>query len=173
MNHVMVDLETLGTTPGCPILSIGAVRFDPETNSLGEEFYTNVDLQDCLSSGLKIDGATFYWWLQQSLSARVSLSDKRLSLFDALVTLGDFIDTGQQIWAHGASFDLAVLSSAYATLNISKPWDFRNERDTRTILDLASMRMPQIENAHHALADAKSQAITIMKALRSLKSYAV
>jgi DNA polymerase III epsilon subunit-like protein len=28
MRDVMVDLETLGTVPGCVILSIGAVAFD-------------------------------------------------------------------------------------------------------------------------------------------------
>ena len=27
-HDVMIDLETLGTTPGCVILSIGAVPFD-------------------------------------------------------------------------------------------------------------------------------------------------
>lgn len=43
---VMVDLETLGTRPGCKILSIGAVEFgvgpDYNEDGLGAEFYVEV-----------------------------------------------------------------------------------------------------------------------------------
>ena len=27
--HAMIDIETLGTEPGCVVLSVGAVKFDP------------------------------------------------------------------------------------------------------------------------------------------------
>ena len=43
MEHCMVDLETLGKRAGCPILSIGAVFFDPVEKQLGEEFYVVVN----------------------------------------------------------------------------------------------------------------------------------
>ncbi len=33
-NHIMIDLETIGTRPGSAILTIGAVRFDPAANGL-------------------------------------------------------------------------------------------------------------------------------------------
>jgi hypothetical protein len=31
---IMIDLETLDTTPYCVILTIGAVRFDPKGNGV-------------------------------------------------------------------------------------------------------------------------------------------
>ncbi len=31
MNHLMVDLETMGNGPYSPVISIGAVFFDPNT----------------------------------------------------------------------------------------------------------------------------------------------
>lgn len=37
MLHVMIDLETWGTKPGCDIRSIGAVVFDPLTGMLGND----------------------------------------------------------------------------------------------------------------------------------------
>ena len=30
--HAMIDIETLGTSPDCVVLSVGAVKFDPFTN---------------------------------------------------------------------------------------------------------------------------------------------
>ena len=32
LNHIMMDMETLGTLADAPIMSIGAVRFDPLTD---------------------------------------------------------------------------------------------------------------------------------------------
>ncbi len=33
MNHLMVDLETMGNGPYAPVISIGAVFFDPNTGN--------------------------------------------------------------------------------------------------------------------------------------------
>ncbi|MEX5768833.1 3'-5' exoribonuclease [Serratia nematodiphila] len=40
MNHLMLGLETLGKKPSAPILTIGAVLFNPHSGELGEQFYT-------------------------------------------------------------------------------------------------------------------------------------
>lgn len=169
--HVMVDIETLGSTPGCAVLSIGAVEFFPDINLLGEEFYAAIDLQSCIDRGLKIEGATFYWWLEQEKKAQEALCFQLYQLHTSLYLFSDYFQkcSPDLIWAHGPSFDLAVLSSAFHSTAQKKPWNFRDERDTRTVLDLAGMKMPKIEGAHHALADAKSQAITIMEAIRKLQ----
>lgn len=172
LRHVMVDLETLGSTPGCAIISIGAVEFFPGTAlTFGKKFYANVDLQSCLDRGLKAEGDTFYWWMQQSEKARLSLLEARVPIFMALGYFADFLDTDAILWSHGSSFDLAVLSVAFHKIGMPKPWQFRNERDTRTVLDLAKMKMPKIEEAHNALADAENQAHTICKALEKIKGH--
>ena len=48
--NVMIDLETMGNTPGCAIISIGAVEFSEE--GLGAEFYCTIDLEDSVKCGL-------------------------------------------------------------------------------------------------------------------------
>lgn len=165
----MIDLETLGSTPGCAILSIGAVRFFPHLNGLQAEMYSRVNLQSCLNAGLKVEGDTFYWWLDQSEQARKALHDDRLyTLEDNLIALRSFINPEDFVWGHGSSFDLAVLASAYKAVGFSKPWEFRQERDTRTLLHQAGMTMTKSVDAHHALFDARQQALVIMQAMKKV-----
>ena len=38
-NDIMIDIESLNTTPDCVILSIGAVRFDPKGNGIVERLF--------------------------------------------------------------------------------------------------------------------------------------
>jgi hypothetical protein len=37
--HAMIDLETLSTTPDCVVLTIGGVKFNPNTISSPEKNY--------------------------------------------------------------------------------------------------------------------------------------
>src|ERR1700722_9462483 len=106
--HVMIDLETLGSTPGCAILSIGAVEFCPALDVLGKELYVNIDLQSCFSYGLSAEGQTFYWWLKQSDQARYALMLDNKSLHKGLELLTEFLQVqleGCFVWSHGSSFD--------------------------------------------------------------------
>ena len=57
-SHVSLDLETLGTRPGCAILSIGAIAFNPSTNTLGPMFYEVVNRASCREIGLHEDQGT-------------------------------------------------------------------------------------------------------------------
>ena len=58
---VMIDLETLGIQPGSVIRSIGAVVFDPVTNTLGSTFYQNICADSCKKAGLTTDPDTIKW----------------------------------------------------------------------------------------------------------------
>ncbi len=49
MNNLMIDLESMGKKPNAPIVSIGAVFFDPQSGELGQEFYTAVNLESARS----------------------------------------------------------------------------------------------------------------------------
>lgn len=48
MNHVMLDIETLGNQSNSVITSLGAVEFNLETGETGREFWQNIDVQSCL-----------------------------------------------------------------------------------------------------------------------------
>lgn len=178
MNNVMLDLETMGNGPRAAIVSIGAVFFDPLTGELGAEFEAHIDLRDSAKFG-EIDPDTVLWWLGQSDEARAAITASkyhdaggtgRLQLTEALLDFCDWIDGHSQkvtaMWGNGAGFDNVILASAYRALDIDTPWQFWQDRDVRTIVDLGrtlcdfdpKKEMPFEGVAHTALADAKHQA---------------
>ena len=71
---IMIDLETLATSPDAAILTIGAVRFDPFGRELTDpemdSFYVRVDLDSCDEIGLVTNDDTIAWWANQSDEAK-------------------------------------------------------------------------------------------------------
>lgn len=173
--HIMVDLETLGLEPAGVILSIGAVKFDP--NSYGapsSSFHIFVDPVDAQRVGMRIDASTVAWWLRQDEPARKSLTRGLKTAVDLPTALGVFSDWYNDapgpIWGNGASFDLAILKTAYAAIGDKAPWGYRDERCFRTLKNLAPEVAPP-ENAgiaHDALDDARYQAQWAQKIILSL-----
>lgn len=164
MGHLMVDIETLGTKSKSVILSIGALEFDIETGKTGRKFYTNISLDSCIGAGLRIDGKTVMWWFDQGQEARQALSHPEpIPLKYALNDFRVFIkslDVDIQVWGNSARFDLGILNDAYDTFNEDIPWNFRNERDVRTLVsfrpDIKKMT-PFYGTAHNALDDCDQQ----------------
>ena len=162
MNHVMLDLETMGTSSQAAIVAIGAIEFDPVTGKLGREFYRNVDLSDCIKHGLRVDGRTVMWWLSQSDEARQALmATHPIPLRDALLQFDEFMQYVDvpSVWGNGAGFDNVILSNAYETVGLKRPWSYKGDRDVRTMTMLGEIIGIQHEDAaHNALEDAKIQA---------------
>ncbi|EIN8137959.1 3'-5' exoribonuclease, partial [Escherichia coli] len=69
-DHLMIDLETMGKNPDAPIISIGAIFFDPQTGDMGPEFSKTIDLE---TAGGVIDRDTMKWWLKQSREAQSAI----------------------------------------------------------------------------------------------------
>jgi len=163
MKHVMIDLETLGTSPQAPILSIGAVFFDPETGETGRTLHDKLDFESACE-GRAIDPATVKWWLTQSEDARQALlEDFGTSQISALELLTEFLSVGAVVWGNGAVFDISMLEDLYRQHEMRIPWTFWNVRDVRTIVDCAegiiSKEDFEFEGVKHdALADAIHQA---------------
>ena len=173
-HDVMIDLETLGTTPGCVILSIGAVAFDPMPGEPGDELYVVVNTQSCLESGLTMDDATIEWWSQQSAEAKVVLDEAKTGgeMLDAAMTqLTDYLEAlgikQVRIWGNGADFDNAILSCCYRAVNQVVPWVPWNNRCYRTLKNLIKgPRLKREGTYHNALDDAKTQARHAVQLLR-------
>jgi hypothetical protein len=166
--RVMLDLETLGTTVGSSIISVGAVKFG--NNKIFDKFYKVVDMRSCEKYGLKIRARTLLWWLSQSEEARKEFIGES---FDLKKVLGDFSywvsDHDCEMWGNGVGFDNALLSFAYECVGINKPWNFRGDRCYRTIKSLfPQIRINDIGVKHNALNDAESQAIHLMEIEQSL-----
>lgn len=177
MKNLMNDLETLGTVPGCSILSIGAVRFDPHLNKLGDEFYVVVNRQSCLDAGLFEMQDTVNWWNKQSAEARKVLDQagdesQSVPLPLALAQFTDFCKKkpGTLVWGNGADFDNPLLAVAYYRCNMTQGWGPWNGRCYRTFKNLAKHIKPEREGTYHnALDDAKTQARHFMAILNHLQ----
>lgn len=170
--HLMVDMETMGNSPDAPIVSIGAVFFDPSTGNTGAEFYQVVSLESSMSFGMKPDASTIQWWLKQSSEARSAiLVDEAMGLLETLELLADFIAENAangshtvQLWGNGCSFDNVILRRAYALTDTPFAVPFWNDRDVRTMVELGKsvginprFDIPFEGDMHNALSDARHQ----------------
>ncbi len=172
VNHLMIDLETMGNKPTAPIVTIGAVFFDPQTGCLGAEFYMAVNLASAMEQGATPDGDTILWWLKQSEAARAAIcTDDTKHIAEVLSELSSFISRNAdnpsylKVWGNGANFDNVILRSAYDRADKTCPWQFWNDSDVRTMVLLGKelgfdpkRNMPFDGVAHNALADARHQA---------------
>ena len=171
-NDIMVDLETMSNHSNASIVSIGMIQCNLITGELGEEFYRVVDLTGQQARGLHIDESTMYWWMNQSDSARRALlQDNKITIEEMCVAVLKFIEYLQvdpkslRLWGNGASFDNAILRTAFLKCGFELPIPFWNDRDMRTIVGFYPRSLGEKwkrENMrkgtlHNALEDAKHQ----------------
>lgn len=172
--HFMLDLETLGTEPGCIILSIGCAQFDPLTGDIGKTFYTEINQRESEEIGLTSDPKTLAFWEMQDDAAKDLLNRTKADKthpVQACIQLADFIYEVRPllreriIWANSPSFDCDILAHLFKTVELEIPWEFYNEQDCRTLVELGrsldidpKRDMPFTGTPHHALDDAIHQA---------------
>lgn len=172
MRDVMWDLETLRQRPGCVILSVGAVGFDPETGELGPEFYEVISKQSCIDATLHIDSDTLAWWMKQSPEARKVLAEAELPIARPLggvlseLTAWFHKNFGPDVfvWGNGSDFDNAILAHAYRAVRQRQPWKFWNSGCHRTLKRLRpGIEIVRQGTHHNALDDARDQAVQALK----------
>lgn len=174
-DDIMLDLETLGTKPGCTVLSIGAVAFNE--NGLGRELYVTVNRLSCDKVGLIEDAGTIRWWQTQAPEARQLLEDTDgdggLPLEDALHTFSAFFlsfGPKTRLWGNGADFDNPILGDAYHAAKIQPPWAPYSGRCYRTLKSFApEVKIVREGVYHNALSDAISQARHATRVLDHLR----
>lgn len=178
----MCDLETLGTRPGCKLLSIGAVVFGPAgvAHDSTSQFYLEVKIND--QGDLVADKQTIAWWDQQDPAERDRLFGGQASkptLRDALTTFNIWLRHLAEVkdnklalclWGNGADFDNAILQVAYEAVGAGRPaWEFYNNRCYRTLKNLApDVKLVRQGTHHNALDDALTQAEHAVRLMRHL-----
>lgn len=176
--EVMLDLETMGNGPDAAIVAIGAVAFDIETATISPRgFYLRIDLASAVKDGGAIDPDTVTWWLQQSQEARDEIASPDIERFEILTALATFrrwmedeaAGADTRVWGNGASFDNVILRGAYQRARQLQPWHWWNDRCYRTIKGLygSDIKIERLGTHHHALADAESQALHLLRMLDS------
>lgn len=175
--HVMLDLETLGTSSNSVIISIGAIAFYPyklidENRTIIDEsvrpFFLAVDKDSCLDAGLVIDPETEFWWSKQPEETKAQFKNP-IHLATALVNLIKFIEPCDALWGNGSDFDNVILSNAYKACGFRPPWSHRANRCYRTMKAMfPGVQTNRYELTHHALEDAKYQARHLMNILKEI-----
>lgn len=161
-SHVMLDLETWGTSNNAVIVSIGACKFDRD--NILDAFHVGVEPASCQQLGLEIDASTILWWMdpKQREALDMWLQLERVDLASALV--GFDLWCKQQpgvstIWGNGSTFDNVILRSGFKAAGLEYPVRFWADQCYRTKKNGAP-GVPMVrEGTHHkALDDAISQA---------------
>lgn len=145
MEHLMVDIETLSNKSYAVIFSIAAVEFDIDTGKSGRKFHASIDIQSSIDKNFQINASTLKWWMKQNDNARKQIyenNDYAYHIEDALSLFEQFCQTINKeegldkvkLWGNSNKFDLGLLEDAFNLIGREIPWNFRNERDVRTLV---------------------------------------
>lgn len=169
--NVMVDVETLGTSPNSIILSIAAVKFSFNNNDV-ETFSVNIDPKTCKEYGMVSDPDTISWWREQKPEALRAFMTNQIPLTEALTGLSDFIgkDWNKIVWwCNGMNFDYPVLEWSFKATGIRVPWKYWLLRDARTMYAVCDINMkeyPRVGTYHNAVDDCLTQINALKDCLR-------
>ena len=167
---LMLDTETLGTRPGCVVMSVALVTVDEKMTS----FTKNISVSDQGTHGLVIDPLTQAWWDAQPASTYEACRAGASDLRSVLKSVNEWIiQTGrlERLWCHGAGFDAPIVEELYWRARVPCPWRYWTVRDTRTAYDLAGVDLKFYRSGvhHSALDDAKSQVAALLESFRILR----
>lgn len=192
MPDCMIDLETNGNTPGCGILTIGAIKFERNVDirqAFGvvgpgsvedlerylDTFYVRVSLPSLKDAGLKPDADTVKWWAKQKPEVRQEAweAEPRVDITTAMDQFYLWFGNSAHPWSHGDDFDCVLLDSAARATSRKVPWFFTDTRDTRTVYDLAGLdrkaqKSMRSKMHHHALVDCYDQIVMLQESFNRL-----
>ena len=169
--NIALDLETLSTQEDAAIIQIGCCipLFDrihlPE--GISPEFEVTIKYEEAIRSEFHKSNSTMEWWDKQAASTRMivfSGQDTYVDAFDQFKFWIDSVKSGGAdvaIWGNGSDFDNRLLSYSLDSFGYHDVWNFRNNRDLRTLKALFPMTIPEdpIEEVKHtALGDARYEA---------------
>ena len=161
-NHIMIDIEALGTQRDCVIVSVGATRFNLSTGKIESKKYWELSMREQQQKGRTISADTVQWWSYQSTSTIMALqSNERKPILDFIKEFDQFIEGKCFFWAKGTNYDLEIISDLYRLYEQKPPFRYSKWVDARVYYFIGKYFgiLPQLENqsAHNALEDATFQ----------------
>lgn len=178
--HVMIDLETLDTTPSSVVLSVGACLFSINNGyaEIQSSFSNSVEVLTQMLNGRTVSHSTLHWWQKQSADAKARVVypaniSSPPDMLDALDSWAKELEEFDYIWCQGGSFDFPILTDLYRDHDRAPFWKFWQERDCRTILGLGDVNRGEIAQElsltqHDAADDCVLQAHAMARTLWSL-----
>lgn len=146
---IMVDIETLGTNSDSTVIQIAAMAFDIKTGEVKDEFNKIADIEKN-KLPIKATGSTIKWWLNTNadlfkkllLEGDVS-SEAMIYMFHKWI---NNLESGSHdikdvyLWGNGILFDNKIIQHQMEMVGLNYPIFYRNDRDVRTIVDLAGAK---------------------------------
>jgi hypothetical protein len=178
-SHLMIDIESLDTSPNCVILTIGVVKFNPKGTGVLDRLELKPTIEDQTEVYNRIiNEDTLRWWSQQSPEALNAAFNEqgRMSLKECMKVLYHYCWNQDAVWANGAPFDVVVMETAFRQTLTDRPnpipWPFYTVRDTRTLFEIAGVKLKDkkygTKTTHNAVEDAEHQAIVVQDAYQKL-----
>lgn len=170
MQHLMMDIETLGKRTGCVVLSVALARCSDEARAV-----VNLNIRQQEQRGLHVDQGTVKWW-DQFPDVFSHVTKNAIDVVPALIWAAEWIKgaTGGEdflIWSHGASFDLPIMTELYRVFGVDCPWQHWQMRCTRTLYDLAVVNLKKhaIEPKHDPMNDVLAQVRALNESMTILR----
>lgn len=170
-NSIMLDLETLNTTPDAAVLSIGAV----DINNLNNSFHGIIDMNDAVRYGT-VGASTVKFWMQEALSGSPAAKEIVNEGHDAWEVVQNFIIWVQtvqysnphnlppfRIWCKYAAFDFPIITNLVDRMGCTLPWAYYEQYCATTIFKLTPDVFDDEPNQHSAVGDAINQARRLIK----------
>lgn len=180
---IMIDIEALGKQSDSTIFQIAAMAFNLETGEIISSFNKKADLSK--DKNINVDGDTLVWWLNTNKELLTSLlNEGDVSKEILLVMFKQWIEShfdskddnsNVHLWGNGILFDNKMIQYQLEKMDFNYPIHYKNDRDVRTILDLASDKLGVSEKElkdsieskdlveHDALDDVKYQIELVCK----------
>lgn len=183
--EIMVDIETLGKALDPTVTQISAAAFNIGTGEIVDEFNEYIHIPEKLN----IDNSTIIWWLSENPELLKNiLTSCGAAENNEKDVISNFVDWVNELktwynqvylWGNGILFDNRIISQKCQKYDIEYPIFYRNDRDMRTIVDLAATKMnmdsedyrAQFEfdgTEHDALCDVKHQIKVVCNAYQTL-----
>lgn len=170
--HIVVDIETLGVSPGCGIWDIGAVVVVPAEPSTTDPDRFGMTA-DPSTTGLDIDSATVSWQMFKNKNnyelAKLSANTESGILIEFLNWLNvirqEYPGKKVTFWSQG-HFDFPILEAAFKAYGWQVPWKFWECMDLRTVEYWYGKKLPKDSDSHSAIVDAVRESemlINLMK----------
>ena len=151
MKHMMVDIETLGTSPESIILEISVILFDLDDPHGWSPLTLKLDQAEQSFAGRSIDKDTLHWWAKtiekakekdyaSALAMEALVNNKNMTVHASFAheNIKSYLKrVDGYIWCKGAAFDFPIIKSYFTSMGLPDPFSenflFRKQLDLRTL----------------------------------------
>ncbi len=161
---IIIDIETLDTTPTSVITEISAIAFNRMTFTEEACFTCTPSILHQLAAGRTTSAATIHFHHSKGTLPK---NCPHYLPKDAVHALSRFLRDfpPHLVWIQGPDFDRPILESFCQQSSEPLPWEFWRTRDTRTTWDLAFPGEKHPPRRHHAINDCRDTLADLHKSL--------